>query len=75
VMGLSVIEATCPLVRVAHRGVMALARDGYHIVIVGQRDHIEVRGLTGDLDRFDVVLDEHDVLALGEHPRIGAVGR
>jgi 4-hydroxy-3-methylbut-2-enyl diphosphate reductase len=74
-MGLSVIEATCPLVRVAHRGVMALARDGYHIVIVGQRDHVEVRGLTGDLDRFDVVLEDEDLLALEEHPRIGVAAQ
>jgi len=70
-LGLTVVEATCPLVRVAHRAVAALARDGYHPVIVGQRDHVEVRGLTGDLDRFDVVLEDADVLALDEHPRYG----
>jgi 4-hydroxy-3-methylbut-2-en-1-yl diphosphate reductase len=70
-LGLTVVEATCPLVHVAHRAVAALARDGYHVVIVGQRDHVEVRGLTGDLDRFDVVLDDADVFALEEHPRLG----
>ena len=74
-LGLTVVEATCPLVRVAHRAVAALARDGYHVVIVGQRDHVEVRGLTGDLDRFDVVLDEEDVLALEEHPRFGVASQ
>ena len=42
----------------------ALVRDGYHPVIVGQRDHVEVRGLTEDLDEFDVVLEDDDVLAL-----------
>jgi 4-hydroxy-3-methylbut-2-enyl diphosphate reductase len=70
-LGLRVVDATCPLVHVAHRAVAALARDGYHVVIVGQRDHAEVRGLTGDLDRFDVVLNEDDVMALAERPRIG----
>jgi 4-hydroxy-3-methylbut-2-enyl diphosphate reductase len=74
-LGLTVVEATCPLVHVAHRAVAALARDGYHVVIVGQRHHVEVRGLTGDLDRFDVVLDEDDVLALEEHPRIGVAAQ
>src|SRR6185503_4739592 len=39
-LGLNVVEATCPLVRVAHRAVAALARDGYHVIIVGQRDHV-----------------------------------
>ena len=70
-LGLNVVEATCPLVDVAHRAVASLERDGYHVVIVGQRDHVEVRGLTGDLDRFDVVLSDDDVLALDEHPKIG----
>ena len=74
-LGLTVVEATCPLVRVAHRAVAALGRDGYHIVIVGQRNHVEVRGLTGDLDSFDVVLDDDDVLALEEHPRIGVAAQ
>ena len=74
-LGLNVVEATCPLVHVAHRAVAALARDGYHVVIIGQRDHVEVRGLTGDLDRFDVVLDDADVLALEERPRIGVAAQ
>src|SRR5215211_3747736 len=74
-LGLTVVEATCPLVHVAHRAVTALARDGYHVVIVGQRDHVEVRGLTGDLDCFDVVLEDDDVLALEEHPRIGVAAQ
>jgi 4-hydroxy-3-methylbut-2-enyl diphosphate reductase len=74
-MGLTVVEATCPLVRVAHRAVLALAHDGYHVVIVGQRDHVEVRGLTGDLDRYDVVLEDVDVLALEEHSRIGVAAQ
>jgi 4-hydroxy-3-methylbut-2-en-1-yl diphosphate reductase len=70
-LGLEVVEATCPLVRVAHRAVAALVRDGYHPVIIGQRAHVEVRGITDDLDEFDVVQDEADILALAEHPRIG----
>ena len=74
-LGVHVVEATCPLVQVAHRAVATLARDGYHVVIVGQREHVEVRGLTGDLDRFDVVLEEADVLRLDEHPRFGVAAQ
>ena len=74
-LGLKVVEATCPLVHVAHRAVAALAREGYHVVIVGQRDHVEVRGLTGDLDHCDVVLEDEDVLALEEHLRIGVAAQ
>jgi 4-hydroxy-3-methylbut-2-enyl diphosphate reductase len=74
-LGLEVVEATCPLVHVAHRAVKALVRNGYHPVIIGQRTHVEVRGLTEDLDEFDVVLDEDDVDALREHPRVGVTAQ
>ena len=74
-LGFEVVEATCPLVHVAHKAVRALVRDGYHPVIVGQRGHVEVRGLTGDLDHFDVVLDDEDVLALQPYPRIGVAAQ
>jgi 4-hydroxy-3-methylbut-2-enyl diphosphate reductase len=69
--GLDVVEATCPLVQVAHRAIAALVCDGYHPVVIGQRGHVEVRGLTEDLDAVDVVLDERDVMNLREYPRIG----
>src|SRR5262245_32880454 len=74
-IGLEIVEATCPLVRVAHRAIAALVRDGYHPVIIGQRNHVEVRGLTDDLDDFDVVLDEADVLALKARPRLGVAAQ
>jgi 4-hydroxy-3-methylbut-2-en-1-yl diphosphate reductase len=73
--GLDVVEATCPLVHVAHRAVRALVRDGYHPVIVGQAGHVEVRGLTEDLADLDVVLCNEDVLRLKEHPRIGVAAQ
>lgn len=73
--GFTVVEATCPLVYVAHRAIKALLRDGYHPVIVGQRTHVEVRGLTEDLDAFDVVLTDADVEKLAWHPRIGVASQ
>ena len=74
-LGLESIEATCPLVHVAHQAVRTLVCEDYHPVIVGQRHHVEVRGLTEDLETFDVVLDEHDVLQLEEHPRLGVAAQ
>jgi 4-hydroxy-3-methylbut-2-enyl diphosphate reductase len=59
--GLNVLEATCPLVHVAHRAVANLVREGFHPVIVGKRGHVEVRGLTEDLAEFDVILTEAEV--------------
>jgi len=73
--GLNVIEATCPLVHLAHRSLAKLVREGFHPVIIGKRDHVEVRGMTGDLDEFDVVLTGEDVAKLCERPRFGVVSQ
>src|ERR1700690_2345251 len=40
--GLNVMEATCPLVHAAHRAMARLVREGFHPVIIGKRDHVEV---------------------------------
>lgn len=69
--GLEVVEATCPLVHFAHRAVAQLVSQGFHPVVIGRRDHVEVRGLTEDLAEFDVVLSEEDVAGLQARPRFG----
>jgi 4-hydroxy-3-methylbut-2-en-1-yl diphosphate reductase len=73
--GLKVMEATCPLVHVAHRVVARLVREGYHPVIVGRREHVEVRGMTEDLVDFEVVLSEGDVYELRERARFGVAAQ
>jgi 4-hydroxy-3-methylbut-2-enyl diphosphate reductase len=73
--GLRVVEATCPLVHVAHRAVKGLVETGFHPVIIGRRDHVEVLGLTGDLDAFDVVLTEADVDKLSHRSRFGVAAQ
>src|ERR1019366_2565782 len=73
--GLQVIEATCPLVHLAHESLNKLVGEGFHPVIIGKRDHVEVRGMTEDLTVFDVVLDENDVTNLPERPRFGIMAQ
>src|SRR5436190_5417234 len=73
--GFEVVDSTCPLVHVAHRALRELVTAGFHPVIIGKRDHVEVRGLTGDLDEFDVVLSEADIQQLQERPRFGIVSQ
>ncbi len=70
-----VLDATCPLVRSAHYAVTTLVEEGFHPVIVGVRDHVEVRGVTEDLAAFDVVVTEDDVACLRERPRFGIIAQ
>jgi len=73
--GLNVLEATCPLVHAAHRSLKRLVAEGFHPVIIGKRNHVEVRGMTEDLDEFDVVLDEADVANLRERKQFGIISQ
>ncbi len=73
--GLGVVEATCPLVHFAHRALKALVAEGFHPVIVGKRDHVEVRGMTEDLAAYDVILTDEDVEHLAERARFGVLAQ
>ena len=73
--GLNVLEATCPLVHVAHRSLAKLVSEGFHPVVIGKRDHVEVRGMTEDLDGFDVVLGEGDIGKVQERSRFGVIAQ
>jgi 4-hydroxy-3-methylbut-2-enyl diphosphate reductase len=74
-LGLNVLEATCPLVHVAHRALAKLVAEGFHPVVIGKRGHVEVRGLTEDYPEFDIVVNEDDVAQLRERPRFGVVAQ
>ncbi len=43
--GLNVVDATCPFVKKAQDLVSLLSSEGYSVVVVGEKDHPEVKGL------------------------------
>lgn len=73
--GLNVIEATCPLVHVAHRALTKLVASGAYPVIIGKQDHVEVRGMTDDLAEFDVLLSPDDVSNLPARSFFGVIAQ
>ena len=74
-LGLNVLEATCPLVKLVHRSVARLVKAGWHPVVIGKRGHAEVRGIVEDLAECDVVLSADDVLAMKPRARFGIVAQ
>jgi 4-hydroxy-3-methylbut-2-enyl diphosphate reductase len=69
--GYEVHDATCPLVKKVHVALAHLVDEGRHPVVIGQPDHVEVRGLVGDLDEYTIVLEESDLPQLSEPARAG----
>ena len=59
--GKRLIDTTCPLVSRVHQVAQRLARDGYHILLIGHAGHVEVEGIVEDLESFDVISTPEDV--------------
>ena len=60
--GFRVVDATCPLVAKVHLQVLKHARDGFDILMVGHRGHVEVTGTMGHApDRMQLVETAGDV--------------
>jgi 4-hydroxy-3-methylbut-2-enyl diphosphate reductase len=70
--GAMLIDTTCPLVRRVHHAAKSLHAQGYHVLVIGRKGHVEVRGIVEDLDSADVLENEQDVVRFG-HPKLGIV--
>ncbi len=72
VAGKHLIDTTCPLVRRVHEAAQDLAANGYHVLIIGQPNHVEVRGIVEDLQEYDILSSLDDVRRW-PHARLGIV--
>jgi 4-hydroxy-3-methylbut-2-enyl diphosphate reductase len=73
--GREVHDAACPLVTRVHLALQKLIAEGRHPVVIGKADHVEVRGLVGDLADYTVILHEHDLDRLKGRERLGVVAQ
>ena len=48
--GLEVVDGTCPYVKFPQEMARRLSRDGYHVVVVGDEKHAEIRGVVSYAD-------------------------
>ena len=71
--GLSVVDATCPFVKKAQEYAARLAAEGYTLVIVGEADHPEVKGIVSYAKAAKVQVVANAVEA-DKLPRLGRVG-
>jgi 4-hydroxy-3-methylbut-2-enyl diphosphate reductase len=70
--GKRIVDTTCPLVERVHRAAQALQAEGYHVLVIGRRGHVEVQGIVEDLHSCDVIQAPEEV---GRYPydRLGVV--
>ena len=71
--GLTIVDATCPMVTKIHVQAEKLKADGYKIVVVGDPSHPEVKGTLSHVPGAWCVQQPSDVDALPRGSRIGVV--
>jgi 4-hydroxy-3-methylbut-2-enyl diphosphate reductase len=70
--GKTLVDTTCPLVNRVHQVAKVLQKQGYFVVVVGRKDHVEVKGIVDDLERYAVV-DRPEDVAVYQEDRIAVV--
>ena len=59
--GFVVYDASCPLVMRVHKTVKDMVAKGYFPIVIGQENHVEVKGIVGDLEDYVVINSEEDL--------------
>ena len=68
-----IIDLTCPYVKKIHNLVNKYSNDGYHIIVIGDKEHIEVKGIVSYANgKIDVINDINDVnyLAIDKNDKV-----
>jgi 4-hydroxy-3-methylbut-2-enyl diphosphate reductase len=70
--GKHIVDTTCPLVQKAHDAARELVAEGRRLVVIGRRDHVEVRGIVEDHEGA-IVVGAAAHVARWPEPRLGVV--
>jgi (E)-4-hydroxy-3-methyl-but-2-enyl pyrophosphate reductase len=74
--GLKIMDGTCPYVHYSQRKALELYESGYSVVIAGDRNHPEIRGILGLInDDAHVVKTVDDVRQLPTFERVGVIAQ
>jgi 4-hydroxy-3-methylbut-2-enyl diphosphate reductase len=60
--GLKIVDATCPIVKQAQEAARELERRGCQVIIIGDPNHAEIKGVLGALQRPALVVDSVEEL-------------
>jgi len=63
-LGYSIIDATCPMVKEIHAIAKKLENNGFKVIVIGDKSHDEVKGITGQLKTKAIVIDKLDNIPL-----------
>ena len=72
--GNRVLDATCPYVKKSHEYADLLRQEDYHIIVIGDPDHPEIKGVLGySGERVTVITQPEEADSLPHYARVGVV--
>ncbi|MCX5695964.1 MAG: 4-hydroxy-3-methylbut-2-enyl diphosphate reductase [Candidatus Omnitrophica bacterium] len=69
-LGFTIIDATCPMVKEIHSIVKDMQNKGYKIIVIGDKNHEEVLGISGQLREKALVIDGLNGIPLAKIKKI-----
>lgn len=69
-LGYSIVDATCPMVKEIHKIAKTSKQGSSEVIIIGDKEHDEVRGIMGQLNDETVVIDDIKKIPLARVKRI-----
>jgi 4-hydroxy-3-methylbut-2-enyl diphosphate reductase len=60
--GYEIVDATCPMVKEIHKIVIEMDKQGYRIIIIGDKTHAEVIGIAGQIKNKSIIIEDIDEL-------------
>lgn len=74
--GMKIMDGTCPYVHYSQRKAVELYREGYTVVIVGDRNHPEIAGILGHINNDGLAVKTiEEARALPDLDRIGTIAQ
>ena len=73
-LGYKVVDATCPMVKEIHRIAQSMEKQGYSIIVIGDKNHDEVYGILGQLERRAIIIDNYERIPWRKINRIKKAG-
>ena len=71
--GLSIVDATCVLVKRVQKIARQLNEEGYKVVMIGDKDHPEVKAVVGSTEDVEVVATPEDLDKVQLNKKLGVI--
>lgn len=72
----NVVDATCPYVKKPQQICEQMSKEGYEIVIFGDKEHPEIKGVASYCTtNYQIILDKSDIVGLNTHSKVAVISQ